>query len=107
MADSQNSRTRRDRRCGTRSDVWAEANSQPRGGHIGVNVFSNFRRSKISKLAQRPGIHFPAQRGATTMKFVAMKFLALAAVIAVLVAASAVFVSSHPRAMTACIADCE
>jgi hypothetical protein len=41
------------------------------------------------------------------MKFLAMKFLALAAVIAVLVAASAVFVSSHPRAMTACAADCE
>jgi hypothetical protein len=41
------------------------------------------------------------------MKFLAMKFLALAAVIAVLVAASAVFVSSHSRAMTACAADCE
>ena len=41
------------------------------------------------------------------MKFFIMKFLALAAVIAVLVAGSAVFVSSHPRAMTACAADCD
>jgi hypothetical protein len=41
------------------------------------------------------------------MKFVVMKFLALATVIAVLVAGSAVFVSNHPRAMTACIADCD
>jgi hypothetical protein len=41
------------------------------------------------------------------MKFLVMKFLALAAVIAVLVAGSAVFVSNHPRAMTACVADCD
>jgi hypothetical protein len=33
--------------------------------------------------------------------------LALAAVIAVLVAGSAVFVSNHPRAVTACAAGCE
>ena len=41
------------------------------------------------------------------IKFVAMKFLALAAVIAVLVAGSAAFVTNHPRAMTACVADCD
>ena len=41
------------------------------------------------------------------VKYLAMKFLALAAVIAVLVAGSAIFVSNHPRAMTACVADCD
>ena len=35
-----------------------------------------------------------------------MKLLALAAVIAALVAASTVFVTNHPRAMTACAANC-
>jgi hypothetical protein len=35
-----------------------------------------------------------------------MKFLALAAVIAVLVAASAAFVAKHPHTMTACVTDC-
>jgi hypothetical protein len=36
-----------------------------------------------------------------------MKFLALAAVLALLVAGSAVFVTGHPRAMTACVTDCD
>jgi hypothetical protein len=32
--------------AGQAGDVWAEDNSRPRGGHIGANVFSNFRRTK-------------------------------------------------------------
>ncbi len=36
-----------------------------------------------------------------------MKFLALAAVIATLVAASAAFVTNHPRTMTACATNCD
>jgi hypothetical protein len=32
--------------AGTRSDVWADDNSRPRGSHICANVFSNFRRTK-------------------------------------------------------------
>ena len=36
-----------------------------------------------------------------------MKFLALAAVIATLVAASAVFVTNHPQTMTACATNCD
>ncbi len=36
-----------------------------------------------------------------------MKFLALVAVISVLVAGSAVFVTNHPRTMTACATNCD
>jgi hypothetical protein len=36
-----------------------------------------------------------------------MKFLAFAAVIGVLVAGSAAFVSNHPRSMMACSSSCE
>jgi hypothetical protein len=73
-------------------------------------VFSNFRRTKYQD--SRRDRESTSRRGATKMKFLAMKFfimkfLALAAVIAVLVAGSAVFVSNHPRAMTACAAGCE
>ncbi len=54
-----------------------------------------------TKVARLPGID-SRRLGDWTMKF-----LALAAVIATLVAASAVFVTNHPQTMTACATNCD
>jgi hypothetical protein len=51
--------------AGTRRNVWAKDNPQPRGSRIGANLLSDFRRAKYQNSHSDREATSPVQRGAT------------------------------------------